>query len=67
MNIHVPDEIRKKYPNYVFIGKRRIMKNREIIKAYNPVTNMKFYYSFEEDMFWLADCGLPDWKMQKVS
>jgi hypothetical protein len=66
VNSHVPIEIQKKYPNYVFIGKRKIIKNREVIKAHNPATCMKFYYSFEEDMFWMISMGVPDWKMLKI-
>ena len=63
MNIHVPEEIKQKYPNMEFLGKRRVINNREVIKAYNPVTEQTFYYSFEEDFFWFTD-QIPDYKLQ---
>lgn len=66
MNIHVPDEIRDKYPNLEFRGKQRIMRNRSVIEAYNHATGMHFFYSFEEDFFWFPD-QIPDWKLTKVS
>jgi len=49
MNIHVPEEIKKKYAQYEFRGKQREINNRIVIEAYNPVTEQTFYYSFEED------------------
>jgi hypothetical protein len=64
MNIHVPEEIRNKYPHMEFRGKKRILKNRTVIEAYNPATNMNFFYSFEEDFFWITNCELPDWKIR---
>ena len=33
MNIHVPEEIRIKYPQYEFRGKQREMNNRIVIEA----------------------------------
>ena len=67
MNIHVPEEIRVKYPNIEFRGKTRMMNNRTVIKAYNHATGMRFYYSFEEDFFWIVDMGIPDWKLPKLA
>ncbi len=64
MNIHVPEEIRNKYPHMEFRGKKRILKNRTVIEAYNHATNMNFFYSFEEDFFWMTNCELPDWKIR---
>lgn len=66
MNIHVPEELKKKYPQYEFRGKRRKINDRIVIEAYNPVTEQTFYYSFEEDFFWMAG-QIPDYKLQKVS
>ena len=51
MNIHVPEEIKIKYPQYEFRGKQREMNNRIVIEAYNPTTEVTFFYSFEEDFF----------------
>ena len=65
MNIHVSEELKKKYPQYEFRGKRREINNRIVIEAYNPVTEQTFYYSFEEDFFWMAG-QIPDYKLQKT-
>jgi len=64
MNIHVPEELKIKYPQYEFRGKRREINDRIVIEAYNPVTEQSFYYSFEEDFFWMAG-QVPDYKLQK--
>ena len=66
MNIHVPKEIRNKYPQFEFRGKQRILNNRTVIEAYNPSTDMSFYYSFDEDFFWFTG-QIPDWKLPKLS
>ena len=65
MNIHVPEDIKNKYPQYEFRGKIRTIKDRPVIEAYNPVTEDTFFYSFEEDFFWFAG-EIPDYKLQKV-
>ena len=62
-NIHVPEHISKKYPNMEFRGKRKIILDREVIEAYNPTTNQRFWYSFEEDFFWFTD-QIPTWKLK---
>ena len=46
MNIHVPEEIKIKYPQYEFRGKRREINDRIVIEAYNPFTEQTFHYSF---------------------
>jgi hypothetical protein len=48
-----------------FRGKPKPMKGRTVIRAVNHATGMNFYYSFEEDFFWITDMGMPDWLMQK--
>jgi hypothetical protein len=58
MNIHVPEELKIKYPQYEFRGKQREINNR-------IVTEQTFFYSFEEDFFWIAG-QIPDYKLQKV-
>jgi hypothetical protein len=60
LNIHIPKEIAEKYPQMEFRGKRKHFKNRTIIEAYNPATNLKFQYSFEEDFFWFSG-QIPDY------
>jgi uncharacterized protein with HEPN domain len=65
MNIHVPEDIKNKYPHMEFRGKIRTIKDRPVIEAYNPVTEDTFFYSFEEDFFWFAG-EIPDYKLQKV-
>lgn len=65
MNIHVPVDIKNKYPHMEFRGKIRIINNRPVIEAYNPVTEDTFFYSFEEDFFWFAG-EIPDYKLQKA-
>lgn len=67
MNHHVPDDIVKKYPNMVFRGKPLLIKDRTVIRAENPTTDMKFYYSFAEDFFWIRDMEMPDWKFPKLT
>ncbi len=42
-----------------------LYNDRIVIEAYNPVTEQSFYYSFEEDFFWMAG-QIPDYKLQKV-
>lgn len=61
MNNHVPEEIKNKYPNIEFRGKPRIINNRTVIEANNHATGMTFFYSFDEDFFWSANCEIPDW------
>jgi uncharacterized protein with HEPN domain len=65
MNIHVPEDIKNKYPHMEFRGKIRTIKDRPVIEAYNPVTEDTFFYSFEEDFFWFAG-EIPDYKLEKV-
>lgn len=64
MNIHVPLEIHKKYPNFTFRGKRFVRNNRTLIKAYHIGLGRMFYYSFDEDFFWLVNCEIPQWKVK---
>ena len=65
MNIHIPEEIQLKYPHMEFRGKQRILKDRTVIEAINHTTDMRFFYSFEEDFFWFSD-QIPDWKLPKI-
>ena len=67
MNIHVPEEIRNKYPNMEFRGTPITIKNRKVIKAENHATGMSFYYSFDEDFFWFRGLEIPDYILTKVS
>jgi len=62
-NIHVSDEIRKKYPQMEFRGKSYEYKNRKVIRSINHTTNQQFIYSFEEDFFWFRDCEIPEWRI----
>ncbi len=65
MNIHVPEEIKNKYPHMEFRGKQRIINDRTVIEAYNHATDQNFYYSFDEDFFWFAG-QIPDYKLPKI-
>ncbi len=65
MNIHAHEELKIKYPQYEFLCKQREINNRIVIEAYNPTTEQTFFYSFEEDFFWIAG-QIPDYKLQKV-
>jgi hypothetical protein len=65
VNIHVPEEIKKKYPNMEFRGKPRQMKGRTLIEAVNHHIQITYYYSFEEDFFWFAGSEIPDWFIRK--
>jgi hypothetical protein len=66
MNIHVPEEIKSKYPHMEFRGKQRILNDRTVIEAYNHAINQNFFYSFDEDFFWFPG-QIPDYKLPKVS
>ena len=66
MNIHVPDHIKQKYPNFEFTGKQKEVKGRIVIDACNHTTDQSFQYSFDEDFFWFAG-QIPDWKFPKIS
>lgn len=48
-----------------FRGKPRQIKGRSVIEAVNHATDMRFYYSFDEDFFWFVDCEMPEWLMRK--
>jgi len=61
MNIHVPDEIRKKYSHIEFRGLVHERKGRRMIKCINHTTNQHFWYSFDEDFFWFRDSDILDW------
>lgn len=65
MNIHIPENIKEKYPHMEFRGKRRKLNSREVMKAYNPATQQTFFYSFEEDFFWFSG-QIPDYKLPKT-
>lgn len=65
MNIYVLEELKQKYPQIEWRGKPKTLVDRTVIEAYNPATNMSFWYSFEEDFFWLRNTELPNWKMRK--
>jgi len=63
MNSYVPQEIIEKYPHMEFRGKPFTIKNRKVIRADNPATNLPYYYSFDEDFFWFRTMEIPDWKI----
>jgi hypothetical protein len=65
MNVHVPDDIRQKYSNFEFRGKPFNLKGRTLIEAINHATEIKHYYSFEEDFLWHSNCELPEWFIKK--
>ena len=65
MNIHVPENIKEKYPHMEFRGKQRQLNDRTVIEAYNNATNQNFFYSFDEDFFWFSG-QIPDWKLPKT-
>ena len=66
MNVHVPEELKSKYPNMEFRGKQRILNGRTVIEAYNHAIGQSFFYSFEDDFFWFSG-QIPDYKLPKVS
>jgi hypothetical protein len=66
MNVHVSEEIRKKYPNMEFRGKPHERKGRLVIEARMDAQDLSFWYSFEEDFFWLSSCEIPDYKLPKI-
>jgi hypothetical protein len=66
MNIHVSEEIKKKYPGMEFRGKPHERSGRIVIEAHMPSQDLSYWYSFEEDFFWLMSSGIPDYKLPKV-
>lgn len=63
MNTHIPDELKRKYPQMEFRGKPKIVEDRKVISAVNHATDQHFYYSFDEDFFWFKDSGIPNWRI----
>ena len=66
MNIHVSDDIIKKHSNMEFIGTSFMVRNKKVIRAKNHVVNQTYYYSFDEDFFWISLAGgpkesIPEW------
>lgn len=66
MNIHVPEQVRKKYPNFEFKGRTFNRNNRKLIRAVNHNIGKSFYYSFDEDFFWMSNTIIPDWKIKYI-
>lgn len=66
MNVHVSEEIRKKYPNMEFRGKPRERGGRLVVEAFMAAQDQTFWYSFEEDFFWRTDCEMPEYKLPKI-
>lgn len=55
MNIHVPPELREKWPQYEFIGKPFILADgKKYMKAKHKVwwEGHTHIYSFDDDFFW---------------
>ena len=53
MNIHVPEEIQKKWPGYSFIGKPFFLKDgKKYIRAYSKTFEKTHFYDFAFDWFW---------------
>lgn len=52
MNIHVPEEIQKKWMNYDFIGKPFKLVDKTYIRAHSKTFEETHFYCFEEDFFW---------------
>jgi hypothetical protein len=55
MNMHVSDELRKKWPQYEFIGKPVKLGNKYYIWAKfkdSDIYKNKHLYCYEDDFFW---------------
>jgi hypothetical protein len=53
MNIHVPDQIRRKWPQYEFVGKPfKLSDGKTYIRAFFKVWYITHYYCFDDDWFW---------------
>ena len=53
MNIHVSDEIRKKWPGYEFKGLPfKLADGKHYIRAYSKTFQTTHFYCFEDDWFW---------------
>jgi hypothetical protein len=66
MNVHVSEEIRKKYPNMEFRGKPKEKNGRLVIEARMDAQDQTFWYSFDEDFFWQSTCEMPEYKLPKL-
>lgn len=49
-----------------FRGKPHERNGRIVIEARMDAQDQTFWYSFEEDFFWMASCEMPDYKLPKV-
>jgi hypothetical protein len=53
MNIHVPEDIRKRWPNYEFTGKPfKLRDGKTYIRAYSKVFEVNHFYCYEDDFIW---------------
>jgi hypothetical protein len=62
MNIHVPDNIKEKWPNYEFTGKPiKLRDGKTYMRAYSKCFEKTHLYCFEDDWFWhdVEISGLP--------
>jgi len=53
-NIHISEEIQKKWVNYSFIGKPFVLKSGKYIRAYSKFFECIHFYDFEKDFFWFS-------------
>ena len=53
MNVHVPTNIRAKWPQYEFLGKPFKLRNgKTYMRAFSKFFQKTHFYCFEEDFFW---------------
>jgi len=53
-NIHISDELKKKWINYEFRGKPFILKSGKYIRAYSKCFECIHFYDFEKDFIWFS-------------
>jgi hypothetical protein len=55
MNIHVPEDIKKRWPQYEFIGKPFTLSNgKTYIRVYSKFFKVTHFYCFEDDFTYLS-------------
>lgn len=51
MNIHVQEELKKRWSQYEFKGKTIIKNGKKYIRAYHKILKLTHLYDFEKDWF----------------
>lgn len=67
MNVHVPQEVRERFPDWDFRGKRFKRFGRTWIRAKSRTFYATWYYCFEEDEIFCQAYETPPWVKAKLA